>query len=145
MPQSNLKQSNTLVSSSVQLSSIPTTLYWALMPRIADTSSKQREEIKRSAESITQTLQQAVNSGTGGGPLHETVLDKTYEQIRQSYDAVNGGFGEVPGFPRPVVPNFLLRYWSRTGKKESLDMVLNNLRAMAEGGVHDQVGGGFHR
>ena len=116
-----------------------------LLPRIADTWRKQREEIKRSAESITQTLQQAVNSGTGGGPLHATVLDKTYEQIRQSYDAVNGGFGEVPRFSRPVVPNFLLRYWSRTGKKESLDMVLNNLHAMAEGGVHDQVGGGFHR
>ncbi len=117
-----------------------------LLPRIADLWSKQREEIMRSADSITQKLQQAVNSGVGGGsPLQAGLLDKTYEQIRQSYDAANGGFGEVPRFPRPVVPNFLLRYWSRTRKKEALDMVLNNLRSMAGGGVHDQIGGGFHR
>jgi uncharacterized protein len=117
-----------------------------LLPRIADVWSKQREEIMRSAGSITQQLQQAVNSGVGGGgPLQANLLDKTYEQIRLSYDAANGGFGGAPLFPRPVVPNFLLRYWSRTGKKEALDMVLNNLRSMAGGGVHDQIGGGFHR
>ncbi len=117
-----------------------------LLPRIADVWSKQREEIMRSADSITQKLQQAVNSGVGGGgPLQANLLDKTYEQIRQSYDAANGGFGEGPRFPRPVVPNFLLRYWSRTRKKEALDMVLNNVRSMAGGGVHDQIGGGFHR
>jgi len=118
----------------------------ALLPRIADAWSKQREEITRSADSITQKLQQVVNSGVGGGgPLQAGLLDKTYEQIRQSYDAANGGFGEVPRFPRPVVPNFLLRYWSRTGKKDALDMVLKNLRSMSGGGVHDQIGGGFHR
>jgi len=117
-----------------------------LLPRIADVWSKQREEIMRSADSITQKLQQAVNSGVGGGgPLQANLLDKTYEQIRLSYDAANGGFGGAPLFPRPVVPNFLLRYWSRTKKKEALDMVLNNLRSMAGGGVHDQIGGGFHR
>ena len=117
-----------------------------LLPRIADVWSKQREEIMRSADSITQKLQQAVNSGVGGGgPLQANLLDKTYEQIRLSYDAAKGGFGGAPLFPRPVVPNFLLRYWSRTGKKEVLDMVLNNLRSMAGGGVHDQIGGGFHR
>jgi len=117
-----------------------------LLSRIADVWSKQREEIKHSADSITQKLQQAVNSGVGGGgPLQANLLDKTYEQIRLSYDAANGGFGGAPLFPRPVVPNFLLRYWSRTGKKEALDMALNNLRSMSGGGVHDQIGGGFHR
>jgi len=118
-----------------------------LLPRIADLWNKRREDIMRSADGITQKLQQAVNSGVGNGdsPLRPGLLDRTYEQIRLSYDAANGGFGEVPRFPRPVVPDFLLRYWSRTGKKDALDMVLNNLRAMAAGGVHDQIGGGFHR
>src|SRR5260370_3326043 len=117
-----------------------------LLPSIADVWSKQREEIMRCGDSIIQKLQQAVSSGVGGGgPLQANLLDKTYEQIRLTYDAANGGFGEAPLFPRPVVPNFLLRYWSRTKKKEALDMVLNNLRSMAGGGVHDQIGGGFHR
>src|SRR5260370_29383561 len=118
-----------------------------LLPRIADLWSKEHEKILRSADGITEKLQQAVNSGVGSrdGKLQAGLLDKTYEQIRLSYDAANGGFGEVPRFPRPVVPDYLLRYWSRTGKKDALEMVLNNLRAMAAGGVHDQIGGGFHR
>src|SRR5260370_40232302 len=116
-----------------------------LLPRIADVWSKQREEIMGSADSIIEKLQQAVSSGVGGGgPLQANLLDKTYEQIRQTYDAANGGFGGAPLFPRPVVPNFLLRYWSRTKKKEALDMGLNNPRSMAGGGAHDEVAGGFH-
>jgi uncharacterized protein len=118
-----------------------------LLPRIAQLWSKQQMEIMHSADTITQKLQQAVSSGVGNGSglLPAAQLDKTYEQIRLSYDSAHGGFGEAPLFPRPVVPDFLLRYWSRTGKKDALDMVLNNLRSMAAGGVHDQIGGGFHR
>jgi len=120
-----------------------------LLPRVAEVWSKQHEDILRSADSVTEKLQQLVNSGVGGGgSLQAALLDKTYEQIRQTYDAANGAFGEkgeVQRFPRPVVPDFLLRYWARTGSKDALEMVLNNLRSMAAGGVHDQIGGGFHR
>jgi uncharacterized protein YyaL (SSP411 family) len=120
-----------------------------LLPRVAEVWSKQHEDILRSADSVTEKLQQLVNSGVGGGgSLQAALLDKTYEQIRQTYDAANGAFGEkgeVQRFPRPVVPDFLLRYWARTGNKDALEMVLNNLRSMAAGGVHDQIGGGFHR
>ena len=56
-----------------------------------------------------------------------------------------GGFGGAPKFPRPSVFNFLLRYWQRTRNSEALDMVLLTLREMAKGGMHDQLGGGFHR
>ena len=120
-----------------------------LLPRVAEVWSKQHEDILRSADSIIEKLQQLVNSGVGGGgSLQAALLDKTYEQIRQTYDAANSGFGEkgeVQRFPRPVVPDFLLRYWVRTGNKDALEMVLNNLRSMAAGGVHDHIGGGFHR
>src|SRR5262249_54964107 len=120
-----------------------------LLPRVAEVWSKQQDDIMRSADSITEKLQQLVNSGVGGGtPLQAALLDKTYQQIRQSYDAASGSFreaGEVQLFPRPVVPDFLLRYWARTGNNDALDMVLNNLRSMARGGIHDQLGGGFHR
>src|SRR5215469_5525972 len=110
-----------------------------LLPRIVDLWAKQHDKILRSANDITQKLQQAVDSGASGGNalLHAGLLEKAYEQIRLSYDAAHGGFGEAPLFPRPVVPDFLLRYWSGTGKKDILDMVLNNLRSMAAGGVHD--------
>src|SRR5262249_43015848 len=64
---------------------------------------------------------------------------------RRSFDSKRGGFGSAPKFPRPVTHNFLLRYWARTHNKEALDMVVETLRAMAKGGMNDQLGGGFHR
>ena len=56
-----------------------------------------------------------------------------------------GGFGGAPKFPRPVVFNYLLRYFAVEKNKDALDMVTKTLRAMAAGGMHDQLGGGFHR
>ena len=65
------------------------------------------------------------------------------------FDSAHGGFGSAPKFPRPVVFNFLLRYYARSPQhetsREALDMTLETLRAMANGGMHDQLGGGFHR
>src|SRR6185295_5585669 len=67
---------------------------------------------------------------------------KAYEA---GFDAVHGGFGGAPKFPMPVNQNFLLRYYARTGSKPALDMTVATLGAMAKGGIHDHVGGGFHR
>jgi uncharacterized protein YyaL (SSP411 family) len=118
----------------------------SVLPKIAEQWSKQHDRILRSADQITDQLRNFVNSGVGtGGQPQTAVLDKAYEQIAKTYDPQNGGFGQAPKFPRPVTPEFLLRYWARTHKKEALDMTLNTLRAMAAGGVHDQLGGGFHR
>ena len=61
------------------------------------------------------------------------------------FDPRHGGFGGAPKFPRPSVHNFLLRYHAETGNQEALEMVLATLRAMAGGGMNDQLGGGFHR
>src|SRR6185437_10713828 len=57
----------------------------------------------------------------------------------------NGGFGDAPKFPRPVVLNFLLRYYHQAHNDEALEMVVKTLHAMVDGGMHDQLGGGFHR
>ncbi len=118
----------------------------SVLPRMADLWRTREEDIKRSANGITSQLAQSVNaSSRSGGAVSNTVLDKTYQQIKESYDATNGGFGGAPKFARPVVLEYLLRYWWRTRDKEALDMTLNTLRAMARGGVHDHLGGGFHR
>ncbi len=117
-----------------------------ILPRIAEMWSKERDQVARSANQITQELQKTITPPTGAGEtLSPAVLDKTYEQIKQGYDAKYGGFGTAPKFPRPAALEFLLRYWKRTGNKDALDMALNTLRAMAAGGIHDQLGGSFHR
>jgi uncharacterized protein YyaL (SSP411 family) len=72
-------------------------------------------------------------------------LDRTYRDLAATYDAAGGGFDMAPKFPRPPVLNFVLREYARTGSTEARDMVLQTLDAMARGGIHDQLGGGFHR
>ncbi len=122
------------------------TVFEIILLRIAESWQKDREKMLRSADQITQQLQKFVNADLGDpSGLRQGILDKTYQQIRASYDAANGGFGGAPKFPRPVVFNFLLRYYARTGQKDALEMTLDTLRAMARGGIHDQLGGGFHR
>jgi uncharacterized protein YyaL (SSP411 family) len=61
------------------------------------------------------------------------------------YDESWGGFGKAPKFPRPPNLEFLLRYAHRSGDAKALDAVKGTLDHMIEGGIHDHVGGGFHR
>jgi uncharacterized protein len=116
-----------------------------LLTRIGDLWAQRRPDIEKSAGSITDQLQQLTSQATAGGNLQPQVLDKTFEQIKRTYDSADPGFGGAPKFPRPAVLEFLMRYWKRTGNQEALDMTLKTLHAMAAGGVHDQLGGGFHR
>src|SRR6185295_12841336 len=73
------------------------------------------------------------------------VLEGAYRSLGQSYDAANAGFGGAPKFPPSMSLDFLLRYWTRTGTEFARDMAVDTFRAMARGGIYDQVGGGLHR
>ncbi len=114
--------------------------------RIAEAWEKDRGNVIQVANRIAGALQAHVKGGgSENANLQQPVLTKTYEQIKASYDATYGGFGGAPKFPRPVLFTFLLRYYARTGQKDALQMTLHTLRAMANGGIHDHIGGGFHR
>ena len=60
--------------------------------------------------------------------------------LENNYDSRFGGFGGAPKFPRPVLLNFLFSYAYYTGNKKALEMALNTLKKMAEGGIHDHIG-----
>jgi uncharacterized protein YyaL (SSP411 family) len=66
-------------------------------------------------------------------------------ELLSGFDAEWGGFGGAPKFPRSIALEFLLRYWRRTGSEAARTAVETTLDRMARGGIHDQVGGGFHR
>ncbi|MBI4484892.1 MAG: thioredoxin domain-containing protein [Acidobacteria bacterium] len=118
-----------------------------LLQKVHDAWATQRNEIAQSAEKASQFLQAQIGTGTptAATALGQPVLDRTYQQIKGSYDATLGGFGAAPKFPRPVIFNFLVRYYARTRDKAALEMTVHTLRAMARGGMHDQLGSGFHR
>ena len=121
--------------------------FGTLLQRVHEAWATRHDEILQSAEEVTRFLQAQVSTSTGTDAAKPGIaaLERTYRQIRSSYDGERGGFGSAPKFPRPVVLNFLLRYYARTGDEAALDMSLHALRAMARGGIYDHLGGGFHR
>ncbi len=118
----------------------------SLLQKISDAWSKQHDSITETAGRAAQQLIEIVSQQPPAtGDLQPAILDQAYKQIASTYDAANGGFGGGPKFPRSVALCFLLRYYARTGQRDALDVTLNTLRAMERGGIHDQLGGGFHR
>ena len=115
-----------------------------LLPRIAQAWREQRGELLRSAESITRALE--IRDAIPAGPEPDAgLLDEGYEDLLLRFDPEYGGFSGAPKFPTPHTLLFLLRYWKRTGKKRAIDMVVKTLDALRDGGIHDHIGGGFHR
>jgi uncharacterized protein len=124
--------------------------FGAILQRIAEAWRNDRGRIiQSSGDVIAQLSQYAGASGPSIGTPDKTVLDSAFQHFRRMFDSAHGGFGGAPKFPRPVVFNFLLRYYARSPEQETsqeaLEMTLETLRAMANGGMHDQLGGGFHR
>ena len=118
-----------------------------LVPRIGEVWKKQREELLKSADSITTAVKKAtdVSQITSGKSLRSSTLTVGYNQLHERFDEKNGGFASAPKFPTAHNYLFLLRYWNRTGDEEALKMVEKTLQKMRLGGVYDHVGFGFHR
>lgn len=118
----------------------------SLLERIATVWREDRKGMEASADQVTLQLREFTTvKGDSTVKMDRGLLDEAARQIQLSYDPQFGGFGEAPKFPRPATLNFLLRTHVRTGEQTPLDMALFTLQKMAEGGIHDQVGGGFHR
>ena len=119
--------------------------FGTLLERIAAAWREQHDQIVQASGHVVSQLQHYSDRATAGGAAGKDTLDSTFQYFRRSFDSAHGGFGDAPKFPRPVVFNFLFRYYAGTHNEEALDMSLQTLRAMAAGGMHDQLGGGFHR
>jgi uncharacterized protein len=120
-----------------------------VLERIAAAWKQDHEKIAEQGTKIIAALAQAEAPGGAVTELGAATLDAAYQQIARSYDAHEGGFGVAPKFPRPVTLNFLARIYHRAPEaasgRHALEMNLFTLRKMAAGGMHDHLGGGFHR
>ncbi len=120
-----------------------------VLKKVADAWKTDRENIVASSDKIISQLQSAIKVAGGTDKMSNSVVRKGYEQFASQFDSKFGGFGDPPKFPRPVTLNFLFDLYgtapdSKEGK-HALEMTLFTLRKMAEGGIHDHIGGGFHR
>jgi len=77
--------------------------------------------------------------------LDLTIIDKSIDIAKESYDPVYGGFSKAPKFPHTSTINLLLDIYLLTKNNKSLDMAINTLKNMAKGGIYDLVDGGFCR
>lgn len=114
-----------------------------ILNRVASLWQEDRAQLLRTGDQITAALAQ---EQTSGGKLPEkALLQKAYRLFKQQFDAVWGGFGSAPKFPAPHNLLFLMRYAALEQEPEALAMAEATLEAMASGGIHDQLGGGFSR
>jgi uncharacterized protein YyaL (SSP411 family) len=105
---------------------------------IAEAWRERREEIHAQTERVLTSLGATARIAPSAEPIDAGLLDASVDTVRHGFDPVNGGFGGAPKFPSASVVEFLLARGER-------QMSLETLRAMARGGIYDQVGGGFAR
>lgn len=103
------------------------------------------DEVTESCVSILGELRRLGQTRESSEVLTFELLDEAERNIARSYDARYGGFGGAPKFPAAMNLEFLLRQNHRTMRSATLEMVEHTCRKMAEGGMYDQLGGGFHR
>jgi uncharacterized protein YyaL (SSP411 family) len=104
-----------------------------------------RENVVGSAGEVAEQLQALSGVGFEKQPLDTEILRSALRGLGQRFDATWGGFGDAPKFPQPMTIELLLRESLRGENSNALEMAEVTLRKMAQGGMYDQLGGGFAR
>ncbi len=111
---------------------------------VHDAYRNSHDRILQSAENLRAHLGRSI-MGHDAGTLDNSIAVAAVQGLAATFDARHGGFGGAPKFPQPMNLEFLLRYARRTGDAQALQMAGITLDRMLEGGIYDQLGGGFHR
>ncbi|WP_305094274.1 thioredoxin domain-containing protein [Prescottella sp. R16] len=117
-----------------------------LLHAITDTWRTRRGDVDDTAASVVTELRRAAGALPAGGPAVDApLLSGVVAAVLQDEDRAHGGFGGAPKFPPSMLLEGLLRAYERTGAEPALRTVERAADAMARGGIHDQLGGGFAR
>ena len=104
-----------------------------------------RENVLSSAGEVTQQLRALSSVPLEATTVTEEVLKAALRGLERSFDPTWGGFGAAPKFPQPMTLEFLLQQHLRDPDSNALAMAETTLQRMAQGGMYDQIGGGFAR
>ena len=116
-----------------------------VLKEVARLWADEPERIRENAQAIRDSLARVRgHRSESGQPLTE-FIGSVRAGVHSSYDPVHGGFGMAPKFPHPTAVSLLLWDAYANGATQSADRAKETLLRMADGGVYDQVGGGFHR
>ena len=116
-----------------------------LLERISHLWKAQRQDLAASAEKVAEAIAKTNASKTSAQNIDQKVISAAIQGILQGYDDFQGGFSPAPKFPNEPSLFLLLQQMERSHDAPLNGAVYHTLNAMAQGGIYDQIGGGFHR
>jgi hypothetical protein len=117
-----------------------------VLTSINDAWTNRRPEVLKQADQITELIRRLQSGSTHEtGNLDAAIVDQAIKSLRDRFDNLHAGFGASPKFPPDTSLDLLLAYYQTNQDSSLLNIVTATLTAMSAGGIHDHLGGGFHR
>ena len=116
-----------------------------VLTSIANAFREKHADVTEQAQMVEQTISHAESFTGRSGRFSPHAIEAIVKSGLGMFDAQNGGFGQAPKFPHPGVLDLLTEHYGRTGDEEVRNAFVTTLERMANGGVYDQLAGGFHR
>src|SRR5947209_15763560 len=116
-----------------------------VLAAVGDAYRNRRSDVEKTTSQLRDFFAATTHPTRSTGTLTPVLLERAYHELARDYDERHGGFGGAPKFPQAMALDSVLRYWARTRASHTLAMVHDSFRAMARGGIFDQLGGGFAR
>jgi uncharacterized protein len=116
-----------------------------VLSTLAQAYREKNADVVESADSVMAAIGRAEGFAGQSGPLTPQIIDSMVESAVKLFDADHGGFGASPKFPHPSALDLLMQRYAETGNQQLLNIAAITLEKMAQGGVYDQLAGGFHR
>ena len=115
-----------------------------LIPRVAAFYHERKDDLALQNSQLADALKRTIPAPSNTLSAGENTLKLAFTSLESSFDFEHGGFGSAPKFPNPADITLLL-HQAKAGNKAAESMALQMLSAMANGGIYDQIGGGFCR
>ena len=116
-----------------------------VLASIAKAFHEKQADVAEQARMVEQAISHAESFSGRSGRVSPRVIEAIVKSALDMFDARNGGFGSAPKFPHPGTLDLLIEHSARTGDEQVKNVVVTTLEHMANGGVYDQLAGGFHR
>lgn len=116
----------------------------SVLEQVQNVYHSQRDRVEHQAAALTRVLAEHLDEASAGEPAPGILTDAA-KRMASLFDFQNGGFGTQPKFPHPAAVTFLLGQWRDGLADWAREMAERTLLGMARGGIHDHLGGGFHR
>jgi uncharacterized protein len=116
-----------------------------VLSAVIEAYRERRDDVAVAGRKVVAYLESQNQMPAPADSLSPNALNTAFRTLGAAFDSEHGGFGPSPKFPQPLVHEFLLRYWHRSGETRAIAMAEITANKMARGGIYDQLGGGFHR